>query len=411
VAGAHFSFSTRIEIAGMKSEHPQIRYHGLDALRGAMMLLGIYLHAAVAYSNIGGWPWKDEARTSAYDITIGLIHFFRMPVFYVMAGFFAALLIDRKGLKAFLRNRALRVLIPFLTGWCVLYAVVQALAFYGSSWQQPDALERLWHYLGSGRFLRHPHPMHLWFLEYLVLLYVITIVIVMLARRAFSEGLRERMNRAFRGVLQTAWAPLLCAVPTFMTLLFMKSGVLDDPPSFIPVPRIVVAYLVFFGFGWMLYSSRDLLPGISGRAWGLLALGGAAFATSGFAYFRLPPDREFGAMVCLFLAAQAVVTWSFILGLTGLFLRYVDRPMPWVRYLSDSSYYLYLAHMPVLLVVQLVLARFEFPASAKMWIALACAVPILLVTYHFLVRPTWVGMMLNGRRYPVFKIDGQRSDA
>jgi glucans biosynthesis protein C len=111
------------------------------------------------------------------------------------------------------------------------------------------------------------------------------------------------------------------------------------------------------------------------------------------------------------LGSQAVVTWSLILGLTGLFLRYLDRPVPWVRYLSDSSYYLYLAHMPVLLVVQLVLARFALPASVKMWIALGCAVPILLVTYHFLVRPTWVGMILNGRRYPGHeKPQGSRID-
>jgi len=398
--GAHFSFSALLEIAGMKSEHPQIRYHGLDALRGAMMLLGIYLHASVAYANVGGWPWKDETRTSAYDISIGLIHFFRMPAFYVMAGFFAALLIDRKGIQAFIRNRASRVLLPFLAGWCVLYTVVQALAFYGSTWKQPDVLEWLWHFLGSGRFLKYPHPMHLWFLEYLILLYVITIVIVKVLRGVLTEGLRERMNLGFRCVLQSALAPFLLAVPTLVTLMFMKSGVLDDPPSFIPVPRIVGAYLVFFGFGWMLYSNRELLSGLSQRAWGLAALGGLAFAASGFAYFRLPPNKEFGAMLCLFLGSQAVVTWSLILGLIGLFLRYLDRPIPWMRYLSDSSYYLYLAHMPVLLVAQLALARYELPASAKMWIALLCAVPILLVTYHFLVRPTWVGMMLNGRRYP-----------
>jgi len=364
-----------------------------------MMLLGIYLHAAVAYANIGGWPWKDEARTSAYDISIALIHFFRMPVFYVMAGFFAALLIDRKGLKTFIRNRASRVLLPFAAGWCVLYTVVEALAFYGATWKQPDALERTWQFMASGNFLPHPHPMHLWFLEYLLLLYIITVVIVMVIRRVFGEGFRERVNRAFRRVLQSAGGTFFFAVPTFVTLLFMKSGVLDDPPSFVPVPRIVMAYFIFFGFGWMLYGSRDLLPVLSGRAWGLVALGGFAFAASGFAYFRLPPGKEFGTMVCLFLGSQAVVTWSLILGLTGLFLRYLDRPVPWVRYLSDSSYYLYLAHMPVLLALQLVLARFELPASAKMWIALACAVPILLVTYHFLVRPTWVGVMLNGRRY------------
>jgi hypothetical protein len=31
---------------------------------------------------------------------------------------------------------------------------------------------------------------------------------------------------------------------------------------------------------------------------------------------------------------------------------------------------------------------------------LALAVAILIATYNFMVRPTWVGVFLNGRRYP-----------
>ena len=73
------------------------RYHALDALRAAMMFLGIYLHATVAYSPVGGWPYKPAQLTTTLDFSVGLIHVFRMPVFYVMAGFFAALLLQRYG--------------------------------------------------------------------------------------------------------------------------------------------------------------------------------------------------------------------------------------------------------------------------------------------------------------------------
>jgi peptidoglycan/LPS O-acetylase OafA/YrhL len=41
------------------------RYHSLDALRAVMMLLGIYLHTAVAYSAYGSWPWKDGSTTGS----------------------------------------------------------------------------------------------------------------------------------------------------------------------------------------------------------------------------------------------------------------------------------------------------------------------------------------------------------
>ena len=71
------------------------RFHALDALRAAMMFLGIYLHAVVAYSPNGGWLLKPPQLTTTLDWSMIVIHIFRMPVFYVMAGFFSALLLQR----------------------------------------------------------------------------------------------------------------------------------------------------------------------------------------------------------------------------------------------------------------------------------------------------------------------------
>src|SRR5690242_19159614 len=100
------------------------RYQALNSLRAVMMLLGIYLHVTVAYSNTGGWPYKQPELTGALNWTLGFIHLFRMPVFYVMAGFFAALLYERRGLRRFADNRVHRVLVPFVAGWLVLFPMV-----------------------------------------------------------------------------------------------------------------------------------------------------------------------------------------------------------------------------------------------------------------------------------------------
>src|SRR4030095_15967394 len=105
----------------------------LDALRGVMMLVGIYLHAAVAYSAYGSWPWKAGAFPGISDVSLGLLHAFRMPVFYVLAGFFAALLYERRGPRGFVRNRVIRVLVPFAVGWAVLFPLVKVLAIVAMS--------------------------------------------------------------------------------------------------------------------------------------------------------------------------------------------------------------------------------------------------------------------------------------
>src|SRR5262249_58125176 len=100
-------------------------------------------------------------------------------------------------------------------------------------------------------------------------------------------------------------------------------------------------------------------------------------------------------------ACLALATWLFVFGLLGLFLRLVHRETRAVRYLADASYWLYLAHMPVLLAFQIAVADTGWTPAAKAWIVLGASVIALFVSYHLAVRPTWVGAILNGRRYPI----------
>ncbi|MGO9242383.1 MAG: acyltransferase family protein, partial [Bryobacteraceae bacterium] len=145
-----------------------IRYHALDSMRATMMLLGIYLHVVVGYSGDGHWPYIDPHPTGALNFTLGIIHAFRMPAFYVMAGFFGSLLWNGRGPASFIANRVKRVLVPFVLFWSLLFPVMAAIVIsleQGTNRVVPAFL--------SGAVLKRLHPLHLWFLEYLLLLYAI----------------------------------------------------------------------------------------------------------------------------------------------------------------------------------------------------------------------------------------------
>ena len=74
------------------------RLYALDNLRAAMMWLGIVLHVAVIYiAGPSPLPWRDNQTTPTADLLMAFIHAFRMPVFFILAGFFVALLIERRG--------------------------------------------------------------------------------------------------------------------------------------------------------------------------------------------------------------------------------------------------------------------------------------------------------------------------
>ena len=67
--------------------------------------------------------------------------------------------------------------------------------------------------------------------------------------------------------------------------------------------------------------------------------------------------------------------------------------------MSDAPYWLYIMHMPVVVGLQVAFQFVPLPALAKVPIVLALAVLILVLSYDLMVRSTWIGALLNGRRY------------
>ena len=109
------SLSARTGIGAVVVQDNSIRYHGLDALRGMAMLLGIVLHAALPYMpNVEEfWP-TDESSSPIINTIFQFIHIWRMPLFFILAGFFANLIISKNSWKSWWGNRLLRIAIPIV---------------------------------------------------------------------------------------------------------------------------------------------------------------------------------------------------------------------------------------------------------------------------------------------------------
>ena len=367
----------------------QQRYHSFDCLRATMMLLGIWMHGVQCYTHLGiyMWPFKDAVRSQVFDFTINWVHMFRMPAFFAMAGFFFALLTARRGLAGAVSNRLKRVLVPFVLAWLVLAPVIIATIGYlrqrswAGAWAAATDAATYWKY----------GPLHLWFLEYLLLLYPFMLGADWLWRRLLGRRALTSMSRLFRWCLQSRWRAFFMALLSAAPMATM-SGWLTTPMGFAPNGCVLLTYFTFFGFGWALYFQRDLLNSLSSGGWTELVAGLVLMALGYAVLVDAAPAH-------LWRFAGPLATWLFIFGFISLCLRYLERPVPWLRYLADSSYWLYLIHVPVLIWVQVLVAPLPLPALLKGMLSLAIALPPMLASYHFAVRPTWLGELLNGRRY------------
>jgi len=99
------------------------RRHDLDALRAVAMLLGILLHASLAYVPGIPWPVQDTQPAPWLGLLFLAIHGFRMPLFFLVSGFFTAMLWQRRGPRAMLAQRYKRVFVPLVLGFCTLLPI------------------------------------------------------------------------------------------------------------------------------------------------------------------------------------------------------------------------------------------------------------------------------------------------
>ena len=177
----------------------------------------------------------------------------------------------------------------------------------------------------------------------------------------------------------------------------------DTSTGLLPIPHVFAYYAIFFGFGAAYFGFDDRSGRVGERWWlplsaGLLVVLPLGLALTegwtGLAGYGLPPlPRR-----VLSVASLAAYPWLMTFGLMGLFRRVCPVESPRMQYLSDSAYWLYLAHLPLIIAAQLAVKDWPIPALAKFLLIVAVVTSFLLWTYQTLVRYTWLGRFLNGPR-------------
>jgi len=82
-------------------------------LRSFAMLLGIALHAATSFVTFP-WPVRDSEQSNVLLLLIGAVHGFRMPLFFLLSGYFTMLVYTRRGLTSLLQQRFRRIFLPLV---------------------------------------------------------------------------------------------------------------------------------------------------------------------------------------------------------------------------------------------------------------------------------------------------------
>lgn len=392
------------------------RLHALDALRASALLLGVLLHAAMAYMPVPtGWAVRDASTSVLFSIFVLVVHSFRLEIFFLLAGFFGRLVHGRLGNAGFVRNRLQRIVLPLILGWFVVYPGLCFAWIWGMNPQGPPPpfLAAFVVALGSLRKMFAPaHDLslgHLWFLYYLALIYA-GFLMLRAALRAWPRAqaaLTHAGDVLVRVAFRGARGGLLLVALTWPVLLLMKNPGVDTPDKdILPHAAPLLLYGGCFALGWSLQRGRKALAGVadSWRAHTAVAVVGTLLTLA----VAEPAMRAPGSTRMLFQLFFAAMMWGWALASLGLFLRFRRSESPVWRYLADASYWVYLVHLPIVAATQVALSRASGSCWLKFILTSAIAAALSLASYHLLVRSTPIGTLLNGRRYPMW---GRRAAA
>ena len=367
------------------------RLHGLDALRAAALLGGVVLHSSLHYLMPPG-VWAVGTREPQLFVgwAVYYLHSFRMALFFLLAGYFGAVVAGRRGTAGYLRDRLWRILLVFAVALYPMKFALHSLWIVGgwhTGWLKPGA--RAWYAVAAESIGAERWPAigltHLWFLYVLF-----CVTVLFLAGRAVA-GRLGWSGRGLRRTVESRVFPLGLAAATTGLLAGMKGMDIDTPDqSFAWHWPVMGLYGIFFSLGWWLQGNAELLD-VFRRRWkeylivGLVAsfvastgigmrYGGGAWVVAHATELRWA--TAFGTALTM---AASVFGWL------GAFLEWFPRQNGLVRRLADASYWIYVAHLPVVVGLQILLAGSGAPWWVQVPVISVATVAVLLAVREFTV--------------------------
>jgi ABC-type multidrug transport system ATPase subunit/peptidoglycan/LPS O-acetylase OafA/YrhL len=383
------------------------RLHALDAVRGFALLLGVAFHAAMSFLPgipPGIWSMVDNSPSQFLGDAGFVSHVFRMSLFFFIAGFFGRMLYHKLGARGFWKNRGLRIAVPLVAGWVVLFPIIGLVWSVGIAKMfngAPPAMPEMPKVPGA-------FPLaHLWFLYQLLMLYVAVTLL-----RAVFERIGDAPRQKLRALVDTGISAALrlnigvftFGIPVAAALMSLPfwiywMGIPTPDSSLFPQLPASVGFFTAFVIGWLVNRSSDALGIIEKKWWVNLVL--AAIATGWLLHTsHATPIAAPGVTKTVYAYVFGVAVWAWVLGLTGAALRFLSNYSAVRRYIADASYWIYLVHLPVVAALAVWVGHWPLHWGVKYPFILVVSFTVLFLSYHFLVRPSFIGQLLNGRKYP-----------
>ena len=333
----------------------------IDHLRVFTIALVVIQHAAVTYSGLGSWYYNEPSKLGPGSfLFFGLwqshAQAFFMSLFFLIAGYFVPAALTRKGPWAFVRDRLFRLGVPLLAYVFVLHPLIVKLlnptmdlaGYYGWGLRTLDIVS----WTGP-----------LWFVE--------TLLVFTVACVPFARWLKPRTD-APTTPLPARWLWLAVAVITagaFGIRLVYPIGTAVANLQFC----YFSAYVVTFAAGVIAGTCRgfERIGARAGKRWLVAAFGLGlplwlvALVAGGALEGRMEVNGGWHLSALLYALWESFFCVAFIVALLGIAREKFNFQTPWMRFLADNTFGVYVFHALVLVLVSLALKPLDWSTVPK----------------------------------------------
>ena len=367
-----------------------LRFHNLDFLRAFAMMMGLVMHAPLLF-------WQPDfakvfgieniAPAEEWINIIGrYINNWRMPLFFLLSGFFSVLIIKRKGTSQFIRDRLIRVGLT-----CLVFSSLYDIAD------------------GSFDFTTH----HLWFLYELMIfvfcfsfLYRVQTIKDLLDREISTRILLILFlwlvaTVPLANILNNWWHPLAWKPST--TYFDLKLG-------------NMVYYFSYFLVGVIFYSNQHIFTKLKNSktilAIGILAV--LAFllrvysdylTLGGIDDLRNLAQMQFDPImvICnsLLIGVNTILWCLFFIGLTS---KFIVSGSAILRWFVELSYPIYIIHIIPIAMMSALFYRAGLSQPVIFVLTIIASFIVCVILYYILIKFTPLNWLINGYSKSPLKI-------
>jgi hypothetical protein len=364
------------------------RNAALDRARTFITLLVLANHSVVGYTQFGRFypnhylwstaPIVDTQRWIGFNVLTLFNDAFFMSLMFLLSGLFVWPSLKRKGIQHFLRDRALRLGLPFLAAIFILMPI----AYYASFRLTGAHLSFTEFYLENfrqGIWFDGPA----WFIWFLLLLDLLAIPIYLLVPGLVDAIGRLSLKSVQRPVLFAA-ALMVAAILAYVPMLFEVGAVrwFNAGPFQVQASRVVL-YGVFF-FAGVGIGSVPIDEGLLAKTGELARQWYLWFVAAACAFGALTSLINFRRMRLSNLTGAPPLWWQFSYGVTyaiacsliclavlAMFLRFGQGKKSLFDPLRDDAYGIYVVHYIPCLWLQYALLDAPLSAIPKALIVFA----------------------------------------